>query len=215
MLKYLLSFALILLCTIGYSQEQYSFESELDSISNEAQATSYIEQHKALQGKIIIFNKEKHHSKLADDLFELGKGGKKTYDSEQEKTIYKLIDRKGVLHHRVSYILLDGNKKSMQEITTLRNMIISKYNEGIPFDELAKKYSMDINGRRGGDSGWFAHGEMLPEFEDEVISNHHANGSIFKIDIPSKKWYYMVLKTYDKMMIDEIKVLKIVEPITR
>ena len=198
---------------IIFAQEQ--IEAQLDSITTESEATQFIEHHKSVNGKLITFNREKHHTKLADDLFDLGNGSKKTYDSEQEKTIYKLIDRKGVLHHRVSYILLDGHKKSMQEITTLRNMIISKYNEGIPFEELAKRYSMDINGRRGGDSGWFAQGEMLPEFENEVISNHHTNGSIFKIDIPSKKWYYVVLKTYDKKMIDEIKVLKIVEPITR
>lgn len=197
----------------AFSQEQIEFE--LDSITTESEATQFIEHHKSVNGKLITFNREKHHSKLADDLFELGNGGKKTYQSEMEKTIYKLIDRKEVLHHRVSYILLDNNKKSMQEITTLRNIIISKYNEGTPFDELAKQYSMDINGRRGGDSGWFTYGEMLPEFEEEVISGQHTIGSIFKIDIQSKKWYYVVLKTYDKNLIDEIKVLKIVEPITR
>lgn len=204
---FLLSFNII------FAQEL--IENELDSVKTESEATNFIEHHKSVNGKLITFNREKHHSKLADDLFELGNGGKKTYDSEREKTIYKLIDRKGVLHHRISYILLDGNKKSMQEISSLQNTIISKYNEGASFEELAKRFSMDINGKRGGDSGWFAQGEMLSEFEEKVISGNHATGSIFKIDIPSKKRYYVVLKTYDKMMIDEIKVLKIVEPITR
>lgn len=211
--KILLVSIFILILNNVFAQEQ--IETELDSITTESEAHQFIEHHKSVNGKLITFNKEKHHSKLADDLFDLGKGGKKEYESENDKTIYKLIDRKEVLHHRVSYIFFDANKKSLQEINALRNDIITKYNKGVPFEVLAKQYSMDINGKRGGDSGWFEKGEMIPEFEQEVISNNHKKGSIFKIDVPSKKWYYVVLKTYDRKMIDEIKVLKIVEPITR
>lgn len=215
MLKYVLVLTAILFCSIVHSQEQLAFESELDSITNEAQATAYVEQHKAMHGKIIIFNEEKHHTRLAYDLFELGKGGKKMYETEIEKTYYKLIDRSKVPHYRVSYIILDGNKKSMGEISQLRSEIKSKYQNGTPFEELAKQYSMDINAKRGGDSGWFAVGEMLPEFEDQVIHTHHKIGEIYMLDAPSKKWYYVVLQTHDKMMIEEIKVLKVVEPISR
>jgi parvulin-like peptidyl-prolyl isomerase len=215
MFRYLLAFATILLCSLGYSQEDITFESELDSITNEVQATTYIEQHKALQGKIIIFNKEKHHSRLANDLFELGKGGKKMYENEIDKTYYKLIERFKVPHYRISYIVLDGNKKSMDEISKLRSDIKTKFQNGTPFEELAKQYSMDINAKRGGDSGWFAMGEMLPEFEGQIINNRHKIGDLFTFEIPSKNWFYVALKTYDKMMIEEIKVLKVVEPISR
>ena len=211
--KIILVSIFILLNHNVFAQDQ--IETELDSITTESEAHHFIELYKSVNGKLITFNKEKHHSKIADDLFELGKGGKKVYDSEYDKTIYKLIDRNEVLHHRVSYIFFDAKKKPLQEINALRNDIISKFNKGITFEDLAKQYSMDINGKRGGDSGWFAKGEMIPEFEKQVISNTHVIGSIFKIDVPSKKWYYVVLKTYDKKMIDEIKVLKIVEPITR
>ena len=211
--KIILVSIFILLIHNVFAQDQ--IETELDSITTESEAHRFIELYKSVNGKLITFNKEKHHSKIADDLFELGKGGKKVYKSEYDKTIYKLIDRNEVLHHRVSYIFFDSNKKPLQEINAIRNDIISKFNRGIAFEELAKQYSMDINGKRGGDSGWFAKGEMIPKFEEQVISNTHNKGSIFKIDVPSKKWYYVVLKTYDKKMIDEIKVLKIVEPITR
>jgi len=74
---------------------------------------------------------------------------------------------------------------------------------------------MDINGLRGGDTGWFDHGEMAPEFEDKIVNDHHKVGSIFMMDIPSRKWYYIILKTHGKKMIEEIKVLKIVEPISK
>jgi parvulin-like peptidyl-prolyl isomerase len=132
-----------------------------------------------------------------------------------EKTYYKLIERTQVLHHRVSYIILDGEKKSLQEISTLRNDIISKYRQGVPFEDLAKRYSMDMNAKRGGDSGWLANGDMTPEFENQVANSHYKVGDIFTVDIPSRKWYYVVLKTYDNMMIEELNVLKIIEPISR
>lgn len=211
--KILLTVTFILLFSIGFSQEQ--FETKLDSITTEAQASEFIEQHKSAQGKLIVFNKEKHNTRLANDLFELGKGGKKVYESELEKTYYKLIGSENVLHHRVSYIYLDGNKKSLQDISIIRNDIIYKYKKGISFEDLAKRFSMDINSKRGGDSGWFSRGEMTPEFEDQISSDHHNIGDIFTIDVPSKNSYYVVLKTYDKKMIEEIKVLKIVEPISK
>ncbi|HEX9827509.1 MAG TPA: peptidylprolyl isomerase [Flavobacteriaceae bacterium] len=211
--KTLLTFTTILLCSMGIAQEQ--FEIELDSITSEAQANEFMELHKSINGRLITFNKEKHHSRLSDDLFELGIGGKKVYETELEKTYYKLIERTKVLHHRVSYIILDGEKKSLQEISTLRNDIISKYRQGVPFEDLAKRYSMDMNAKRGGDSGWFANGDMTPEFENQVANSHYKVGDIFTVDIPSKKRYYVVLKTYDNMMIEELNVLKIIEPISR
>lgn len=211
--KIKLAIIFILLFSIGFAQEQ--IETKLDSITTEAQASEFIEHHKSAQGKLIVFNKEKHNTRLANDLFELGNGGKKVYESELDKTYYKLIDSENVLHYRVSYIFLDGNKKSLQDISFVRNDIISKYKKGIPFEDLAKRYSMDINNKRGGDSGWFSRGEMTPEFEDQISSDRHNIGDIFTIDVPSKNSYYVVLKTYDKKMIEEIKVLKIVEPISR
>jgi hypothetical protein len=174
-----------------------------------------MELHKSIKGKLITFNKEKHHSILSDDLFELGNGGKKVYETELEKTSYKLIERTGVLHHRVSYIILDGDHKSFDEISKLVKVIISKYRQGIPFEDLAKRYSMDMNAKRGGDSGWFAQGEMIPEFENQVVNGHHSTGELFTVDIPSRNWHYVVLKTHDSMMIEELKVLKVVEPISR
>ena len=75
MLKNLLTAFLILLSCIAVSQN--NFESQLDSIQDETQATKFIETNKSYKGQIITFNKEKHKTPLADDLFALGRGGKK------------------------------------------------------------------------------------------------------------------------------------------
>ena len=213
MVKFFFTCFLLLICTVAFAQEQ--IEMELDSIGTENQASEFIEHHKSMRGQLITFNKEKHKTRLAHDLFELGIGGKRMYETEIENTYYKLLEKTQVLHHRVSYIFFDGHKKSIQDIEKLRKDIISKFKQGKPFEDLAKQYSMDINGKRGGDTGWFAHGEMVPEFENQVANGHHKVGDIFTVDVPSRKWYYVVLKTYDKEMIDEIKVLKVVEPISR
>ena len=211
MLKFFICLTTCFITSVCWSQE--SIEIELDSINDEVTATKYIETHKSNKGKIIVFNKEKHNTRLANELFELSKGSKKTYKTDIDKTHYKVIDKQSIPYYRVSYIYLDGNKKSLDEINTLRSEIIVKYNDGFPFKNLAKRYSMDNNANRGGDLGWFTNGDMAVEFEEAVINSNSNVGDIFTVDIANKNWYYVVLKTYDTKMIEEIKVLKLTEPI--
>ncbi len=190
---------------------QNSFESDLDSISTTSDATKFIENYKSIKGKLITFNKEKHNTQLADDIFKLGKGGKKVYKTDISKTYYKVIEKYKVPHHRVSYIYFDGKQKSLVEINALRKSIISKYNECYRFKDLAKYYSMDRNATRGGDLGWFAEGKMHKDFETPIISGNYNIDDIFTIDVTEQQKYYVVLKTHNTKMIDEVKVLKLIE----
>ena len=193
---------------------QTGFETQLDSIQDETQAMLFIESNKSNKGQIIIFNKEKHNTTLAKDLFKLGDGGKKVFKTDVEQTYYKVIEKNDVPHYRVSYIFLDGNKKSIEEINKLRADIISKYKVGFQFKDLAKHYSMDDNNaNRGGDLGWFRTNQMHPDFENTIVNNSYIVDDIFEVDVPEKQWYYVVLKTHDTKMIEEIKVLKIIEPL--
>lgn len=202
------------LIILFYSQviAQNDFEIELDSISTELEATNYLKNNTSKKGKLIIFNREKHNTTLADGLFNLSIGGKKVYKTDLENTYYKVIEKTKIPYFRISYIYLDGSKTSKEEIHDLRQKIFSKYNEGIPFNELARLYSMDSNAKRGGDLGWFTHGDTGTEFENAVINSANSVGDIFTVDITEKQWYYVVLKTHDTKMIEEIKVLKLTEP---
>ena len=211
MLKNLLFVLFIAFNTILFAQT--STEEELATIQTTEQVESYLESKNSKKNKLLAFNEEKHKTILAKELFELSVGGTKTNVGEFEKTYYKIVNKTQKTYYRVSYIYLDGSKYDKANITALRERIIKKYKDGASFDFLAKQYSMDGNANKGGDLGWFLKGEMHPDFENEIINNHHDLNDIFNIDIPSKKWYYVVLKTHEPKEISEIDVLKIVEPV--
>lgn len=118
---------------------------------------------------------------------------------------YKILLKSKTLAFRVSYIYLDGSKISIKEIEKLRNKILEEYNNGNPFALLARKYSMDSS--KDGDLGWFSEGMMVPEFEDAI--KKHKQRDIYKIEIPDKKWYYVVLKTFENKEVEELSILKV------
>ena len=211
MLKNLL---VLLACfSTAFCLSQNDFESELDSIQTLDEAKIFVQKNKSLKGKVITFNKEKHHTKIADELFKLGKGSKKVYKTDVKKTYYKVIDKNEIPYQKVSYIFFDGTKKSMDEINILRQNIILKYKNGFRFEDLAKHYSMDNNAKRGGDLGWVTEGDLHPDFEAQVLNQSHNVNDIFTVDIPEQEWYYVILKTEDTKYIEEIKVLKVIETV--
>lgn len=193
---------------LSFSQD--SLEQELDSISTTEEALTFAKTHKKTnKSKLYTFNKEKHKTRLANDLFKLSKGAKKVVKSEEKTTYYKIIDKESVLHYRASYIYFDGNKMTLEDINKKRRKIISQYKQGYKFDALAKLHSMDLSANRGGDLGWFPEGKMHPEFEEAV--KNHSTDAIFTLDIEEGKEHYIVLKTHDEKPIEEITVLKYTE----
>lgn len=203
--------ALFLISTTSLLSAQTSTEKELDIIETPEQIESYLETKKSKKNKLITFNEEKHKTILAKELFKLGIGGKKVNENEFEKTFYKVINKTKNTYYRVAYIYLDGSKYSLADINRLQDKIIAQYHNGAPFDFLAKQNSMDSNANKGGDLGWVLKGEMLSDFETEVLNEDHKLNDIFTVDIPSQNWYYVVLKTHEPKDISEIEVLKIVE----
>ncbi|MEY8849111.1 peptidylprolyl isomerase [Psychroserpens sp. XS_ASV72] len=204
---------LIFCMTVCSISAQQDFERELDSIQSESEAQAFIENNKSIKGKVIVFNKEKHHTRIADELFRLGKGSKKIYKTDMKKTYYKVIDKNEIPYQRLSYIFFDGKQKSMDEINDLRRKIATKYNEGYRFEDLAKHHSMDHNAKRGGDLGWVTQGDLHPDFEDLVLNSTHPINEIFEVDIPKQNWHYLVVITEDTKYIEEIKVLKFTETV--
>ena len=211
MLKNLLlavAFTSTLLC---YAQN--SFDGTIDDVVTTEQAKIFIKQNKALKGKYFVFNKEKHNTILAKELFETPIGRSKVYESEFNKTTYKILDKNETTYYRASYIFINSEGLNENDLKRLKQSIYSKFNQGQHFNDLVKRYSMDKNASRGGDTGWFIDGKMPIEVEEELIKNNknHYLNKLFTVDIPEKNWHYIILKTEEPKPIEEIKVIKITE----
>ncbi|MGJ5641001.1 peptidylprolyl isomerase [Formosa sp. S-31] len=213
MLKHILFTGAVSASLFCYAQQDII--SPLDTITNTEQAKRFIKSNKGFKGKIFTFNVEQHDTNMAKDLFKLSKGNSKVYENEFEKTTYKVIEKEDVMYYRVHYIFINSEGFTDYELKRYKQTIFSKFNQGIPFKNLIQQYSMDKNIRRGGDTGWFTAGTMPAEFEEEVIHNNknHYINKLFTVDISSKKWHYVILKTEEPKPIEEIKVLKITEAI--
>jgi len=209
MLKYTL---LVIIFLLSFNTSaQRKLQKELDSVTTIERAQRFINSKNGKKNKIITFNEEKHKTKLTQELLKLSNGGHKVVKREDENIHYKILEKNEIIYYRVSYILLDGKEFSISSIEKLRPQIIEQHERGVPFKDLALQYSMDNNKKRGGDSGWFTNGDMLPEFEQQVMNDKHQKDDIFTVNVESNQWYYVVKKTHDKKSITEIKVLKVVE----
>ncbi|MBP1839980.1 peptidylprolyl isomerase [Formosa algae] len=213
MLRNLLLTGAVMSSVLCYAQK--SIDKALEQITSEEQAKMFIKEHKELKGKYFVFNKEKHNTTLTKELFEMPIGRSKVYESEYNKTTYKVLNKHETTYYRASYIFINSDDISEADLKRLKQTIHSKFNQGVDFSNLIKRYSMDINASRGGDTGWFIEGKMPVEVEDELIRNNknHYLNKLFTVDIPEKNWHYIILKTEEPKPIEEIEVLKITEAI--
>jgi peptidyl-prolyl cis-trans isomerase D len=92
---------------------------------------------------------------------------------------YRLIKVKQVTSSaqpvaRASHILLrfnPANPNDVQRVRELSALIFKEFQAGVPFEELARKYSADPGSAViGGDIGWFSKEHMVPEFVAAVFN---------------------------------------------
>ena len=123
--------------------------------------------------------------------------------------VEKLLETDSALEFRVRYIYLDGNKRPKAEIDSLRQLILQKFDDEVPFPELAKEYSDDPSASKGGDLGWFAAGVMVPSFENAIKT--HDKGDIFLAEAITSRaeWYFVILKTHEDRTTEITKTVSI------
>lgn len=87
---------------------------------------------------------------------------------------------------KASHILVDDKEQADE--------IIKEINNGLPFEEAAKKYSRCPSNTVGGDLGYFEKGKMVPEFEAAAFDM-----KIGEISAPVKTQFgYHIIKLVDK-----------------
>lgn len=74
----------------------------------------------------------------------------------------RFADAEPVEEVHAAHILVE-DKETAQEIRT-------KLDEGADFAALAAEYGTDGTASRGGDLGWFVHGQMVPQFADAAFA---------------------------------------------
>lgn len=169
---------------------------DFKTIKTEEQARNYLTSNK-LTGDILELNEVKDSSAAALKLFKAKSGEVIEQQSSDKKItyLYKTLTSITSEADRVQYIYFNNAKVSKKSIDSLRTVVMKRLKNGDTFPALAKEYSMDPNGRNGGDLGWYDPKVMAADFVKAVRA--HKKGDIFLVDVPSQKWYYVVRKSHD------------------
>jgi hypothetical protein len=190
MLKLILTAGLSAFYCLTFAQAAVN---PLADITNVIQAEEYIAKNQSASPKLFSISSDKDTSEILLPLYEQKMG----FTFSISTNVYKILSIDSTLSFRASYIYLDGQKLSKEQADDLRNKIIAEYKAGTSFVDLVRKYNMD--GNTTGDMGWFSEGVTVQPFEDAVRA--HKKNDIFTVDTPERKWYHVVLKTFDDTFI--------------
>ena len=182
---------------------------ELSNVHTIEQANKYLANQSSITGQLFELNALADSTDFDKELLTSDVGNIIDFESEDKKKhlFFKTLESFQIKSFRVQYIFLDNSKLDINQIDSLRNMILKKVDRGESFAELAKEYSMDNNSQKGGDLGWFEEGMMRKEFEGTIKSKKY--GDVFKVDIPSEKWYYVVRNSHEPRMDKKVIILYI------
>lgn len=181
---------------------QPTVREQFEKITTLQEAQKFVDANEALKPQIYKLTYGKDSSRVDQRLLKLTKGDILSIGY----TTYKIIESTESVNYRASYIFLDGAELSPSEIENLRKLILQKISEGVPFEQLSDEYTMDGNNTHG-DTGWFFGEEMVPRELQNAVKNHKL-GEVFFVDVPDRKWNYIVKKTYDDQIQKEITVLR-------
>jgi PPIC-type PPIASE domain len=198
-MKQLFVISFFLTTTLSFGQ---NLSQTLDNIKTLDDVEEFIRSNRSADAKIIYLNSDIDTLDFQKVMFKKNPGDILRIDDY----LYKIISDTIINSYRASYIYLDGLKLSFTSIDSIRDLIITKYNSGLPFATLFNEYNMD-GSQNDGDLDWFDEGMMVKEFERAI--KEHKKNDIFKVDVPSNNWFYVVKKTYDDKMTKSIILIKV------
>jgi parvulin-like peptidyl-prolyl isomerase len=181
---------------------QLTVTEQFQKIGTVQQAQQFIDANKELKPALLHLSYGKDTSLIEKRLLRQKKGDIFSVGY----VTYKIIDATDTVAYRASYIFLDESSLSIQQIDSLRKLILQKASTGTSFDQLSDQYTMDGNNAHG-DTGWFFGEAMVPKELQDAVKNHKP-GDIFTVDVSDKQWHYIVKKTYDDQVKKDITVLR-------
>jgi len=207
MIKYY-SGVLICLIALSVNAQRSLFNQRYDQIYQDFEIGKKEFEAHQLEGKIIVFNEEKHKTKLAKKLLKSRKGKTRLVKRAYYDLEYEVIGKEDVTHHRVRYIFIDKNRFKTDDAFDEYLKKIRSLLEDIAFKSVAMQYSMDYQKNVGGDSGWFKEGKTHPGFYKNATATNKLADEIFEFEIAENGWYYVVKKTHAKKDFNEVMVVE-------
>lgn len=202
-MKQLITLLIILSTITFYGQNRKGIKQIFKKINSKEDLEKYNSQNTSQKIEVIEFNE--NDSEFPKNLMKVNKKKIKLIDVGDEKYYYKLVGTSLEKEFRASYIYLNGRELTLQEIDSIRPIIIEKFKSGVTFPKLVEEYNMDGNLTKG-DLGWFKKGKLVPDFEKAVIE--HKKDDIFTVNVESYKWYYVVLKTHFDKTIKKLTFIR-------
>ena len=182
----LLFFIFNLVYATAFSQSESKLLRNIDSVADVSYFNSTNTEYK-LQHFVLSNEKEMNESSRL-----IYENEKRVF--QQNGKWIKEIDRDRYTGSHVRYLFLNGEDMDKQELFSLRDSIHRVYLEDpseAKFIELANKFTMDGN-TNGGLLAWYDPMSVVKKFADGVAEG--APNTVFKLDVKSKKWYYLVYK---------------------
>ncbi len=99
---------------------------------------------------------------------------------------------------------IQTDQSRVAEVLTRAQDVLNQVKNGGNFEELAKKYGEDGTAANGGDLGWFARGEMVPQFEAAAFALKKGELSQTLVETP---YGYHVMRVDDRR-VEKIKDAK-------
>ncbi|NBC56850.1 MAG: hypothetical protein GVY05_00990 [Bacteroidetes bacterium] len=205
--KFYFTLFFILFC-ISLNAQRNLFNQRYDEISKDFNIDGNELKAYQNQGKLIIFNEEKHKTKLAKKLLKSRRGKTRTIKRAYYNLEYEVIGKEKIPHYRVRYIFIDKNKFETNEAFNAYLKKIRSLLDDVTFKSIAMQYSMDYQQNVGGDSGWFKQGKTQPEFFKKATASNKLADEIFEFEVPEINAYYFVKKTHSKQDIKEVLVVE-------
>ena len=127
--------------------------------------------------------------------------------AEIESYYQKNIDEYRVPEKRVLSYALFPKTPSNADSTAAYNTavdVLEQARTGVDFAQLAQEYSEGPSASQGGDLGWFARGQMVPEFEEAAFKSREGD----VVGPVQTRFGYHVIKVFDKRTQDGEQQIK-------
>jgi hypothetical protein len=203
---------LLILCVLNFffvstviSQTNRQIKKELKSVTNEEDVERFKEKYEKFHPvySYVLPNDTNYYKSIANKI----KVGKvfTFIDNDGKKVFSKVVDTVSELVFTTQNISLQTIGVSYDYIDSLRSEIISSFNNGVDFDILVDKYSVDKFNKG-------IYSNMLYKFvleEYKLKSQKCKKGELFTISIPSNNFFLVAIKLEDDRQLKFYRILTV------